>query len=177
MSYQRALSRRDLDVDATPVDDVPMLCTAQRWPLRIVALKRRSSSASSFAVVPVCGTSIGKYVVGTVSGMLPEIDGEFEPALEIRRSWSLPNRALSTPMTYPSVTEPSRLSTPWGVYGPEPVGPPVRSRNAVTTIGPTPSTLVFLMTKTDVCWNVPVVPAPKMLTPMYSALASIPSVS
>src|SRR4051794_29593939 len=72
-SYQRAASRRAalLEVSATPDVLTEMLCAVHNRPLRTCAAKSRSSSASSWPLVPPvfprCGTVRGNDVELTVN--------------------------------------------------------------------------------------------------------------
>jgi hypothetical protein len=76
---------------------------------------------------------IGGAVGDTAIGMLPEIVG-VSPGFAMRRSISVPNEALSTPMKYPVPDPGSSLSTPTGANGPGPDTVPVNPWNAVTAM-------------------------------------------
>src|SRR5215813_3454015 len=111
-SYHLAASRL-FEAPATPVLLTPIFWAVHRRPLRRWAAYRRSSSASRRPplppVLPRCGTSTGKRVGrGVAMEMLALIvgDGPRLPGLVTRRSISVLNVALSTPMKYPSAVGP-----------------------------------------------------------------------
>src|SRR5256712_10783095 len=151
ISYQRAPLRRPPPVPA-PTQDVftAMLCAVHRVTAPVIlflwieAMNSGSSDVSMFVVDPEAGWVSGNAVVGTARFRLPERVG-VPPGLVTRRSTRRLKSAMSGPMKYPSVASGSSLSTPRGANGPA-VRWPVRSTNGVTTIGPLPRTLDFLMT-------------------------------